>query len=50
VPIQSVVYIYDEADAEIGVRFNGVGENGFFEVLYASIPGGSWNQNRLNRW
>lgn len=49
-PIQSIVYIYDGSNAEIGVRFNGVGENGFFEILYADIPGGSWNQNRLNKF
>jgi hypothetical protein len=49
-PIQSVVYIYDGVNAEIGVRFNGAGENGFFEVLYADIPGGSWNPQRLAKF
>ena len=49
-PIQSIVYIYDGSNAEIGVRFNGVGENGFFEVLYADVPGNSWNQNRINKF
>ena len=51
-PIQSVVRIYDTADPpeEIGIRLNGVGPGGFFEVLYADIPGNSWNQNRLNKF
>lgn len=49
-PIQSVVRLYDtsEPPEEIGIRFNGVGKDGFFEVIYADIPGNSWNQNRLN--
>jgi len=49
-PIQSVVRLYDESDPpeEIGIRFNGVGKDGFFEAIYADIPGNSWNQNRLD--
>lgn len=47
-PIQSIERLYDEQDVEIGIRLNGVGKDGFFEVLYANIPGNSWNQNRLN--
>ena len=48
-PIQSIVRLYDTSDPpeEIGIRLNGVGKDGFFEVLYADIPGNSWNQNRL---
>ena len=51
-PIQSVVRLYDVSDppVEIGIRLNGVGKDGFMEVLYADIPGNSWNQNRLNKF
>lgn len=51
-PIQSVVRLYDTSDppVEIGIRLNGVGKDGFMEVLYADIPGGSWNQSRLNKF
>ena len=49
-PIQSVVRLYDASDppVEIGIRLNGVGKDGFMEVIYDDIPGNSWNQNRLN--
>ena len=49
-PIQSVVRLYDTSDppVEIGIRLNGVGKDGFMEVIYDDIPGNSWNQNRLN--
>ena len=48
-PIQSVVRLYNGADPpeEIGIRFNGVGKNGFIEIIYADIPGNSWNPQRL---
>jgi hypothetical protein len=48
-PIQSIVRLYDTADPpeEIGIRLNGVGKDGFMEILYADIPGNSWNSNRL---
>ena len=50
-PIQSIVRLYDASDPpeEIGIRFNGVGKDGFFEILYADIPGKSWNNSRLNQ-
>lgn len=48
-PIQSIERIMDGPD-EIGIRLNGVGKDGFVEVLYADIPGNSWNQNRLNKF
>ena len=35
---------------ELGIRVNGIGKNGFMEVMYADIPGSSWNQNRLNKF
>lgn len=49
-PIQGIVRLYDTSDPpeEIGIRLNGVGKDGFMEILYADIPGNSWNQNRLN--
>lgn len=51
-PIQSIVRLYDTSDPpeEIGIRLNGVGKDGFMEILYADIPGNSWNQNRLNQF
>ena len=49
-PIQSIVRLYDGGGVEIGIRLNGVGKDGFFEILYADIPGNSWNQNRLNKF
>lgn len=51
-PIQSVVRLYDQSDPpdEIGIRLNGVGKDGFMEIIYADIPGGSWNKNRLNKF
>lgn len=49
-PIQSIERLYNEQDEEIGIRLNGVGKDGFFEVLYADIPGQSWNQNRLDKF
>lgn len=51
-PIQSIVRLYDTADPpeEIGIRLNGCGKDGFMEILYADIPGNSWNQNRLNKF
>ena len=47
--MRSVERLYDTSDPpeEIGLRFNGVGKDGFFEVLYADIQGNSWNKNRL---
>jgi hypothetical protein len=45
-PIRSVERLYDGQE-EIGIRLNGVGKDGYFEVLYADIPGNSWNANRL---
>ena len=49
-PVQSIIRLYDtsEPPEEIGIRINGVGKDGFMEVLYADIPGNSWNQNRLD--
>lgn len=35
---------------ETGIKFVGVGQYGTIEVMYADIPGGSWNQNRLNKF
>jgi hypothetical protein len=51
-PIQSIERLYDTSDPpeEIGIRLNGVGKDGFMQVLYADIPGNSWNQNRLNKF
>jgi hypothetical protein len=51
-PIQGIVRLYDTSDPpeEIGIRLNGVGKDGFMEILYADIPGNSWNQNRLNKF
>jgi hypothetical protein len=51
-PIQSIVRLYDASDppVEIGIRLNGVGKDGFMEVLYADIPGNSWNANRLAKF
>jgi hypothetical protein len=51
-PIQSIVQLYDGSDppVEIGIRLNGVGKDGFMEILYADIPGNSWNQNRLDKF
>jgi hypothetical protein len=52
VPVNAIIRLYDTSDPpeEVGVRLEGVGEGGFFEVLYADIPGNSWNQNRLNKF
>ena len=51
-PIQSIERLYDGSDPpeEIGIRLNGCGKDGFMEILYADIPGNSWNQNRLNKF
>jgi len=51
-PIQSVVRLYDTSDPpeEVGIRLNGAGKDGFMEIIYADIPGQSWNQNRLNKF
>lgn len=51
-PIKSIQRLYDTSDPpeEIGIRLEGVGKDGFFEILYADIPGNSWNQNRLNKF
>lgn len=51
-PIQSIVRLYDTSDppVENGIRLNGVGKDGFMEILYSDIPGGSWNQNRLDKF
>jgi len=48
----SLVRIYDGSNppVEIGIRINGVGKDGFIQVLYSEIPGNSWNQQRLNRF
>jgi len=35
---------------ETGVRLIGVGKTGVVEIMYADIPGNSWNQNRLNKF
>ena len=35
---------------ETGIRFVGAGRYGTIEVMYAAIPGGSWNQSRLNKF
>ena len=37
----------DPAD-EDGLRLIGAGSTGILEVMYADIPGNSWNQNRLD--
>lgn len=39
----------DPAD-EDGLRLLGAGKTGTLEVMYADIPGASWNQNRLNKF
>jgi hypothetical protein len=51
-PVRAITRLYDAADPpeEIGIRIDGVGKDGFFEALYADIPGNSWNQNRLNKF
>jgi hypothetical protein len=48
-PIQSIVRLYDASDppVEIGIRFNGVGKDGFVEGFYADIGG---NRNNPNWW
>jgi hypothetical protein len=48
-PIQGIVRLYDTSDPpeEVGIRLNGVGKDGFMEILYVDIPGNSWNKNRL---
>ncbi len=49
-PIHSIERLLDGQGEEIGIRLNGVGKDGFFEVLYADIPGNSWNPNRLRKF
>jgi len=51
VPIRSIERLYDTSDPpeEIGIRLNGVGDGGFLEVIYADVPGNSWNPNRLTK-
>jgi hypothetical protein len=51
-PIQGIVRLYDTSDPpeEVGIRLNGVGKDGFMEILYVNIPGNSWNQNRLDKF
>lgn len=51
-PIKSIVRLYDTSDPpeEIGIRLDGVGKDGFIEILYIDIPGNSWNRNRLNKF
>lgn len=39
----------DPAD-EDGLRLIGAGKGQAIEVMYADIPGNSWNQNRLNKF
>ncbi len=50
-PIQSIERVYNvlDPDTEVGIRLNGVGKNGFIQILYADIPGNSWNANRLKK-
>jgi hypothetical protein len=38
----------DPAD-EDGIRLLGVGDTGIGTMMYGDIPGGSWNQARLNK-
>ncbi|MHA2404481.1 MAG: hypothetical protein ACXADH_15895 [Candidatus Kariarchaeaceae archaeon] len=35
---------------ELGIRIYGLGKTGLLEVLYANIPGGSWNAQRLKKF
>ena len=49
-PYQSLIYLYDGSNNEVGVRINGIGKDGFMEILYANIPGGSWNPQRLEKF
>ncbi len=49
-PIRAIERITDGSGDEIGIRLLGVGKDGIIEILYADIPGNSWNQNRLNKF
>lgn len=51
-PVKAITRLYDNANPpnEIGIRIEGVGKDGFIEVLYADIPGNSWNANRLAKF
>ena len=50
-PIRAITPILDSSDPPeaIGIRFDGVGPNGFVEVLYSQINGNGWNANRLTK-
>ena len=48
-PINAIERIIQN-DVEVGIRLVGVGKDGFIEILYADIPGNSWNQNRLQKF
>ncbi len=51
-PIRAVNKIYSatEPPVEVGIQLIGVGQGGSFSILYADIPGNSWNPQRLNKF
>ena len=49
-PIHAIERIQDGGGEEIGIRLVGVGRGGILEVLYADIPGNSWNVNRIEKF
>lgn len=50
-PVKAITRLYDSTGTEeIGIRIDGVGKDGFLEIIYDDIPGNSWNQNRLNQF
>lgn len=52
-PVKAIIRLYDNADPpnEIGIRIEGIGKGGLdYEILYADIPGNSWNANRLAKF
>lgn len=60
-PIQKIMFLIEGVgwvagrakfpnNALLGIRLHGAGKTGILEVIFADIPGNSWNVNRLGKF